>query len=168
MLSPSGRVAQGAERGLRLPELSLNVFALGGENISFGLNREKVAHMRRKRGARRLKISDKISDNQNTNLLILFNPLLFQVVVDPSLSPFIPTITIVCGGRHLSRMQPFSLIPNLHRARTFCRSPSGRVAQGAERGLRLPELSLKVFPLCGKAFPFGESGAPRRERSPLA
>ena len=52
-------------------------------------------------------------------MLILFNPLLFQVVVDPSLSPFIPTITIVCGGRHLSRMQPFSLIPNLHRARTF-------------------------------------------------
>ena len=75
--------------------------------------------MRRKRGARRLKISDKISGNQNTNLLILFNPLLFQVVVDPSLSPFIPTITIAFGGRHLSRMQPFSLIPNLYRARTF-------------------------------------------------
>ena len=64
-------------------------------------------------------------------MLILFNPLLFQVVVDPSLSPFIPTITIVCGGRHLSRMQPFSLIPNLHRARTFfifvsMTAPSGK------------------------------------------
>ena len=88
--------------------------------------------MRRKRGARRLKISDKISGNQNTNLLILFNPLLFQVVVDPSLSPFIPTITIAFGGRHLSRMQPFSLIPNLHRARTFCLSASGRVAPCTE------------------------------------
>jgi len=43
-------------------------------------------------------------------------------------------------------------------------SPSGRVAQGAERGLLLPELSLKVFPLGGHAFPFGESGARRRER----
>ena len=41
------------------------------------------------------------------------------MVVDPSLSPFIPTITIAFGGRHLSRMQPFSLIPNLYRARTF-------------------------------------------------
>ncbi len=64
-------------------------------------------------------------------MLILFNPLLFQVVVDPSLSPFIPTITIVCGGRHLSRMQPFSLIPNLHRVRTFfifvsMTAPSGK------------------------------------------
>ena len=118
-LSPSGRVAHCAERGFRLVELSLKVFPLCGENISFGLNWEKVARMRRKRGARRLKISDKISGNQNTNLLILFNPLLFQVVVDPSLSPFIPTITIAFGGRHLSRMQPFSLIPNLYRARTF-------------------------------------------------
>ena len=72
-----------------------------------------------------------ISDNQNTNLLKLFNPLLFQVVVDPSLSPFIPTITIAFGGRHLSRMQPFSLIPNLYRARTFfifvsMTAPSGK------------------------------------------
>ena len=45
-------------------------------------------------------------------------------------------------------------------------SPSGRVAQSAERGLRLPELSLKDFTLGGKAFPFGESGARRRERFP--
>ena len=43
-------------------------------------------------------------------------------------------------------------------------SPSGRVAQGAERGSRLPELSLKVFTLYGNAFPFGESGTKRRER----
>ena len=69
-LSPSGRVAQGAERGLRLPELSLTVFALGGENISFGLNWEKVAHMRRKRGARRLKI--RTDDINKTNIHTYF------------------------------------------------------------------------------------------------
>ena len=43
----------------------LQVFPLGGENYKHKkLNWEKVARMRRKRGARRLKISDTISDNQ--------------------------------------------------------------------------------------------------------
>ena len=108
--------------------------------------------MRRKRGARRLKISDKISGNQNTNLLILFNPLLFQVVVDPSLSPFIPTITIAFGGRHLSRMQPFSLIPNLYRARTFFIFD-----------LKIPTRGKAVTSSVGKAdtFPRGEGFLPR-------
>ena len=69
-LSPSGRVAQGAERGFRLPELSLKVFPLGGENISFGLNWEKVARMRRKRGARRLKI--RTDDINTTNIHTYF------------------------------------------------------------------------------------------------
>lgn len=78
-------------------------------------------------------------------MLILFNPLLFQVVVDPSLSPFIPTITIVCCGRHLSRMQPFSLIPNLHRARTFfifvsMTAPSGKAkTSSVGRAATFPE-----------------------------
>ncbi len=108
--------------------------------------------MRRKRGARRLKISDKISGNQNTNLLILFNPLLFQVVVDPSLSPFIPTITIAFGGRHLSRMQPFSLIPNLYRARTFFIFDS-----------KIPPKGKAVTSFVGKAdtFPEREGFLPR-------
>ena len=35
--------------------------------------------MRRKRGARRLEISDKILDNQLIDLFLLFNPLLFQI-----------------------------------------------------------------------------------------
>ena len=69
-LSPSGRVAQGAERGLCLPELLLKVFPLGGENISFGLNWEKVARMRRKRGARRLKI--RTDDINKTNIHTYF------------------------------------------------------------------------------------------------
>ena len=44
-LSPSGRVAQSGERGLRLPELSLKVFALNGENYKYKkFNWEKVAH----------------------------------------------------------------------------------------------------------------------------
>ena len=67
--------------------------------------------MRRKRGARRLEISDKVLDNQLIDLLLLFNPLLFQPLVCPSLSPFIPIITIAIGGRHLSHMQPFPLMP---------------------------------------------------------
>ena len=84
-------------------------------------------------------------------MLILFNPLLFQVVVDPSLSPFIPTITIVCGGRHLSRMQPFSLIPNLHRARTFfifvsMTAPSGKaVTSSVGKADTFPEREGKVL-----------------------
>ena len=109
--------------------------------------------MRRKRGARRLKISDKISGNQNTNLLILFNPLLFQVVVDPSLSPFIPTITIAFGGRHLSRMQPFSLIPNLYRARTFFIFDS-----------KIPPKGKAVTSSVGKAATFPEREGFCRER----
>ena len=63
--------------------------------------------MRRKRGARRLEISAKILDNQIIALHLLFNPLLFQPLVCPSLSPFIPIITIAIGGRHLSHMQLF-------------------------------------------------------------
>ena len=67
MLSPSGRVAQGAERGFRLVELSLKVFPLGGENISFGLNWEKVARMRRKRGAFILEIRADFIKQANFN-----------------------------------------------------------------------------------------------------
>ena len=41
------------------------------------------------------------------------------MVVNPSLSPFAAIITIIFSGRHLSRIQPFLLIPNSYRARTF-------------------------------------------------
>ena len=41
------------------------------------------------------------------------------MVVCPSLSPFIMVKIFTSGGRHLSHIQPFSLIPYLHRARTF-------------------------------------------------
>ena len=69
-LSPLGRVAQSAERGCCLIELPLKVFTLGGENISFGLNWGKVARMRRKRGARRLKI--RTDDINKTNIHTYF------------------------------------------------------------------------------------------------
>ena len=79
-LSPSGRVARSAEKG----RLSLfyaiepKVFPLCGvKHKSKKLNWEKVARMRRKRGASRLEISDKVLDNQLIDLFLLFNPLLF-------------------------------------------------------------------------------------------
>ena len=106
------------KRGASLPKISINsmkqmkVFPLcGAKHKSKKLNWGKVARMRRKRGARRLEISDKVLDNQLIDLLLLFNPLLFQPLVCPSLSPFIPIITIAIGGRHLSHIQPFSLMP---------------------------------------------------------
>ena len=66
-LSPSGRVARGAERGLLLPELSLKVFPLGGDNLSFTTNWEKVARMRRKRGAFILEIRADFIKQANFN-----------------------------------------------------------------------------------------------------
>ena len=48
-------------------ELSLKVFPLGGENISFGLNWEKVARMRRKRGAFILEIRADFIKQANFN-----------------------------------------------------------------------------------------------------
>ncbi len=64
-------MAQCAERGLRLPELSLKVFPLGGENYKYKkFNWEKVARMRRKRGARRLKI--RTDDINKTNIHTYF------------------------------------------------------------------------------------------------
>ena len=59
----------------------------------------------------------------------MLNPLLFWVVVDPSLSPFTLTIIITFSRRHLSHIQPFLLIPYLHRARTFLRFDSFNSAE---------------------------------------
>ena len=101
--------------------------------------------MRRKRGARRLKISDKYQIIKIRTCLYCLIRSYFKWSSTPSLSPFIPTITIVCGGRHLSRMQPFSLIPNLHRARTFfifvsMTAPSGKaVTSSVGRAATFPE-----------------------------
>ena len=114
-----GKVARmRRKRGASLPKISINsmkqmkVFPLNGEkHKSKKLNWGKVARMRRKRGARRFEISDKVLDNQLIDLLLLFNPLLFQPVVCPSLSPFAVIKPITLCGRHLSHMQPFSLMP---------------------------------------------------------
>ena len=56
----------------------------------------------------------------------MLNTLLFWVVVDPSLTPFTLTIIITFSRRHLSHIQPFSL---LHRARTFLRFDSFNFAE---------------------------------------
>ena len=179
-LSPSGRVAQGAERGLRLPELSLKVFPLGGENISFGLNWEKVARMRRKRGARRLKI--RTDDINKTNIHTYFKseetPLCrieFQLIttshgngISPKLSKNLHKVRQVGtlfavsiqkpsrknrkSSHSADKLSPSGRVAQKRRNKKL--SPLGRVAQGAERGLRLKELSLKVFTLCGENISF--------------
>ena len=64
---PFGESGACAERGFRLVELSLKVFPLCGENISFGLNWEKVARMRRKRGAFILEIRADFIKQANFN-----------------------------------------------------------------------------------------------------
>ena len=57
----------------------------------------------------------------NLNRHFLCSPLLFYMVVCPSLSPFTMMKITTYGGRHLSHIQPFLRLSRvLFRARTFC------------------------------------------------
>ena len=127
----------------------------------------------------------------NLNRHFLCSPLLFYMVVCPSLSPFTMMKITTYGGRHLSHMQPFlSLSRVLFRARTFllfnslslsnekttaaqfqiCRaeklSHSGRVARKRrERSPFFYKSTMKVFQLGGTYHKFsaklGEMPSPR-------
>ena len=90
----------------------------------------------------------------NLNRHFLCSPLLFYMVVCPSLSPFTMMKITTYGGRHLSHIQPFlSLSRVLFRARTFLLFNSLSLSNGKTSCRTVSNIPG------GKAFPFGESGA---------
>ena len=90
----------------------------------------------------------------NLNKHFLCSPLLFYMVVCPSLSPFTMMKITIYGGRHLSHIQPFlSLSRVLFRARTFLLFNSLSLSNGKTSCRTVSNMPG------GKAFPFGESGA---------
>ena len=95
-----------------------------------------------------------IIQTYNLNRYFLCSPLLFYMVVCPSLSPFTMMKITTYGGRHLSHIQPFLRLSRvLFRARTFLLFNSLSLSNGKTSCRTVSNLPG------GKTFLFGESGA---------
>ena len=101
--------------------------------------------------------------NLQSKYTFLCSPLLFYMVVCPSLSPFTMMKITAYGGRHLSHIQPFlSLSRVLYRARTFLLFNSLSLSNGKTTCRTASNLQAEKLSFRGVWLASAENGFPLR------